>query len=93
MSVVSDSPVKTYYIKSLQTFLQTYHKYTTSLLQIYYTNYPAYCTHIVSNVSRGGFKKFIFTDNFQINNVPVGHIKGLSTRNVVAFLTSVRGLR
>ena len=45
--------------------LQTYYKFSASLLQANYKFFISFCL----NVSCGGFENFIFTENFQIDNV------------------------
>ena len=53
--------------------LQDYYRITSGLLQIYYTKLKISRLLLQTfglNISRGGFKIFNFTDNFQIDNVP-----------------------
>ena len=67
--------------KKLIISLQTYYKLTTSLLQAYYILTTTHCKHLLLHVlspiyfSRGGFKIFDLTTNFQIDNIPVCLVK------------------
>ena len=61
--VVSNSPVKTYYT--------SYYRFATCLLQAYYTILAGLIHTYWVLISFRGFNRFNFTDNFQIDDVPV----------------------
>ena len=67
-----------FYYKLTTSLPQAYYKFTTSILHTtYYHLLQTHLLHVLSSIyfSRGGFKNFDFTTNFQIDNIPVCLVK------------------